>query len=312
MATDVIDTAPVASERALELRRPDVPADLNEIAALRSTGVEIVEARALVLTTLRKAAIRMTSPADWLLFKSPEEQGGQIVGYLQDCGADRVRDLYGIEIFGLSAPELVETNDPAIFHYLITGSGRCKLTRQILEDVEGGRSSTDDFCKGKNGLELKLAVRKAARANLDGNITRELSGLKSVPVEEIAAAWEGTNKKTENCRRGRGFGTRDERVGGASAKAPDVEPPVCPHCKSKGVYRPAKDNRKAFYGCPQYGKHPNEKFIIDAEKWIADHQGKPAASASAPASTGTAATAKVTPDPASAIFGNDRQPGEEG
>ncbi len=307
-STDVIDTEPVAPARALELRRPDVPADLNEIAALRSTGVEIVEARALVLTTLRKAAIRMTSPADWLLFKSPEEQGGQIVGYLQDCGADRVRDLYGIEIFGLSAPELVETNDKEVFHYLITGSGRCKLTRQVLEDVEGGRSSTDDFCKGKTGLELKLAVRKAARANLDGNITRELSGLKSVPVEEIAAAWEGLNKKTENCRRGRGFGTRDERVGGTSGKTPEVDPPVCPHCNSKGAYRPGKDGRKPFYGCPNYQKHPNQKFIVDAEKWVAEQQAK---TATTPATNGAPA-GKTTPPTSDEIFGGGRQPGEEG
>src|SRR5262249_21362077 len=180
----VVDTP----STALELRRPDTPLTLSDLAALKGEAVEIIEARIQVLETLRKAAIRATSPPDWLLFKSPEEQGGQIVGYLQDCGADRVRDLYGIEIFNVSKPEKVVGNDPAIFHYLITGSGRCKLTRQVLEEVEGGRSSTDDFCQGKSGLDLELAVRKAARANLDGNITRELAGMKSVPTEAIAAA----------------------------------------------------------------------------------------------------------------------------
>jgi hypothetical protein len=311
MSTDtVIDDAPPID--ALQLRRPDTPVTLSELAALKGEAMEVIEARVQIIETLRKAAIRMTSPEDWLLFKSPEEQGGQTVGYLQDAGADRVRDLWGIEVFGVSIPEKVVGNDPAVFHYLIRGSGRCKLTRQVIEEVEGGRSSTDDFCKGKTGLELELAVRKAARANLDGGITRELAGMKSVPIADLEAAWVGTPKKIEHCRRGRGFGTRDERVGGASAKAPDVEPPVCPHCQSKGVYRPAKDNRKAFYGCPQYSKHPTQKFIIDAEKWVAEHQAKPAAAAT-PAN-GQAPAGKTTSPSANEIFGGprDREPGEEG
>jgi hypothetical protein len=303
---------------ALELRRPDIPVTLSELAALKGEAIEVIEARVQVLETLRKASIRATSPEDWLLFKAPEEQGGQIVGYLQDCGADRVRDLYGIEIFDVSKPEKIVGNDPAIFHYLISASGRCKLTRQVVEMMEGGRSSTDDFCNGKTGTELELLVRKAARANLDGNITRELAGMKSVPINDLQEAWTGTKKLIDHCRRGRGFGTRDERVGGRSEKAPDVEPPVCPHCKSKGVYRPAKDNRKAFYGCPQYGKHPNEKFIVDAAKWVAEQTAKqPAATVEQPKTESKAPkpAEKVTqPLHADEIFGgrHEREPGEEG
>jgi hypothetical protein len=158
--TNVIDQDPPETE-ALALRKPATPVTLSELAALKGEAVEIIEARVLVLETLRKASIRATSPEDWLLFKSPDEQGGQIVGYLQDCGCDRVRDLYGIEIFEVSKPEKVVGNEPGVFHYLITGSGRCKLTRQVVEAMEGGRSSTDDVCRGKSGAELELLVRKA-------------------------------------------------------------------------------------------------------------------------------------------------------
>jgi hypothetical protein len=254
---------------ALERRRPDIPVTLSELAALKGEAVEIIEARVQVLATLRKASIRATSPEDWLLFKAPDEQGGQIVGYLQDCGCDRVRDLYGIEVFNVTRPEKVVGAELGHFHYLVSASGRCKLTRQVVEDMEGGRSSTDDFCKGKSGADLELLVRKAARANVDGNITRELAGMKSVPIADLKEAWTGTDKVVDRCRLGRGFGTRDERVGGRSEKAPDVEPPVCPHCNSKGVYRPAKGDRKAFYGCPNYAKHADKKFIVDAAQWIA-------------------------------------------
>lgn len=291
---------------AVELRRPDIPVTLSELAARKGEAVEIIEARVLILQTLRTAGIRATSPPDWVLFKTPEEHGGQVVGYLQDCGADRVRDLFGIEVYDVSTPEKIIGADPAVFHYLIRGSGRCKLTRQVLEQVEAGRSSTEDFVRGKTGMDLDLNVRKAARANLDGTITRELAGMKSVPLEDLMRAWDGTPKRVEDCRKGRGFGTHDERVGGASDKAPDVEPPVCPHCASKGVYRPAKGNRAPFYGCPNYSKHSDKKFIVDAAEWVAKQKAQPAAAAPAPAAAAAApaagkATGAITADD---VFGN--------
>lgn len=263
----IAEETPIA---ALDIRRPDVPVTIADLAARKAEGIEIIEARGVVLATARKIGLRLTSPPDWVLFKAPEEHGGQIVGYLQDAGADRVRDVTGIEIFDVSTPEKVVGAQPGEFHYIVRGSGRCKLTGQIVETMEGGRSSTDDFARGKNGVELELLIRKAARANLDGNIVRELAGMKAVPVEDLESAWSGTHKKIENCRLGRGFGTRDERLGARSEKAPDVDPPICPHCKTPGVYRPAKGTRAPFYGCPNYTKHPDQKFIVDAAKWIAD------------------------------------------
>lgn len=308
---------------ALDLRRPDVPVDLNELAARKAEAHEIMEARGQVLATARKIMIAATFPTDYVLFKSPT---GQITAYLQDHGADRVRDILGIEVFDVSRPERIATNDPAVFHYIVSGSGRSKVTGQTIENVEGGRSSTDDVCKGKTGAELELLVRKSARANLDGSITRELAGLKSVPISELEEVWKNQpRKKIADCPLGRGFGSRDERFGAAPANAPDVDPPICPHCKSKGVYRPAKDNRRAFYGCPKYSTHPDKKFIIDAEKWIADHPAKltPAQAAgftgadTRPPSTSDAVSRPSTTTPPSAdeIFGNanarTREPGED-
>jgi hypothetical protein len=270
-----LEETPVSDDptTALDLRRPEVPVTLADLAARKAEGIEIIEARGVVLATARKIGLRLTSPPDWVLFKAPEEHGGQIVGYLQDAGADRVRDVTGIEIFDVSTPEKVVGAQPGEFHYIVRGSGRCKLTGQTVETMEGGRSSTDDFARGKAGVELELLIRKAARANLDGNLVRELAGMKAVPVEDLEAAWSGTHKKIDQCRRGRGFGTHDERLGARSEKAPDVDPPICPHCKTPGVYRPAKGTRAPFYGCPNYTKHPDQKFIVDAAKWVAEHSG---------------------------------------
>jgi hypothetical protein len=298
---------PPAPPTGLEMRRPDIPVTLSELAAHKGEALAIVEARVMILETLRKAAIRATSPEDWVLFKSPDDQGGQIIGYLQDAGADRVRDIYGIEIFEVSAPEKVTSNDPKVFHYIIRGSGRCKVTRQILESVEGGRSSTDDFCRGKTGVELELAVRKAARANLDGNITRELAGLKSVPLDEIKLAWVGQPKPIERCRRGRGFGSRDERLGATREGEPDVPPPTCAVCGTVGKFRPGKNGRPDFYGCPNYEKHPDRKWIVEAEKWIAEQKAK-TTNGQPPAANGAAA-----PPPASQQARRaPRDPGQEG
>lgn len=270
--------ATVPDSVALAMRSPKVAITIAELAALRGESDDVVAARVRVIQTLRAASIRATGPPDWVLFKSPDEHGGQIVGYLQDCGADRVRDLWGIEIFNVSKPEKIVGDTPGAFYYLISGDGHCRLTGQRVESMEGGRSSLEDFCKGKAGAELELAVRKAARANLDGGITRELAGMKSVPIEELKDAWTGTKKQVESCRLGRGFGTRSERLGARSEKAPDVDPPICPHCQSIGVYRPAKGDpgtreyRAAFYGCPKWESHRDRKFIIPADGWVAKQQ----------------------------------------
>jgi hypothetical protein len=328
---DVDETAPTPPT-ALELRRPDVPADLNELAAQKDQALDIIDARAKVLATLRKAAIGATSPEDWLLFRSPVEQGGQVTAYLQDCGADRVRDLYGIEIFNVSRPERLATNDPNVFHYLIRGDGRCKLTRQTVVDIEGGRSSTDDFCRGKTGVDLELAVRKAARANLDGSITRELAGLKSVPIDELKEVWAGTRKKVENCRLGRGFGTRDERLGGGERPDQDVQPPPCGVCGKPMELR--KGSKGFFYSCADYKQHGRDARTVDLEEWKKHpaskkspapaqpldgraHAGNGENAASGPATApraGRQAPTKVTPPSADEIFGghHEREPGEEG
>ena len=125
--------------------------------------------------------------------------------------------------------------------------------------------------------------------------------MKSVPVGELAEAWIGTKKTIETCRRGRGFGTRDERVGGASEKAPNVESPRVPSLQIDRHLPPRQGGSAAFYGCPKYAAHPAKKFIIDAESWVREH--------SVPAPS-------VTPPPtAGEVFGNgtpDRDPGMEG
>ncbi len=249
-----IETVPEVQERRqLPMEHPGREVGLAELAARKGEGLAIIEARAKILETLRKAAIRATSPEDWLLFK---DRVGAVIGYLQDCGCDRVRDLYGIEIRDVGKPEKVFGQDGESFTYLIQGGGYCGITHQTVESIEGGRSSTDEFLFGKSGVELELAVRKAARANLDGNITRELAGLKSVPLSELHEAWKDSNKDSANCRLGRGFGTGAERQGadlqtGAGVK--QSEAPPCPKCDGPMKFVKGKQGKyDDFWSCAKY------------------------------------------------------------
>lgn len=315
-------------ETALEVRHPGIPTTLNELALRKGEATEIIEARIRVLETARMAGIRATHPEDWLLFKAPDEQGGQVVGYLQDSGCERVRDIFGISISNVSQPEKIPGTSPGEFHYLVRGDGRCTLTAQAIEGIEGGRSSTEDFCRDKTGAALELAVRKAARANLDGQIVRELAGLAGVPIAELEAAWTGTHKKVERCRHGRGFGTKEERSGGNRADVPNLVPPKCGVCGATAVYRTSA--RGGFFGCPDYKKHESQRWSIDVKEWEKNPASKPTEATgeqpAAPAArqdTSNTAAARRGPAPSgkqgqqpltsSDIFGGaGREPGSEG
>jgi hypothetical protein len=258
------------------------PVTVSELAEKLGVGLEIMKARITILQTARKAALRMTVPEDFLLFKDKE---GRIVCYLQDCGCDRVRDIYGISIYGVSKPEKIIQTDQS-FTYILSGNGKCALTGQVVENIEGGRSSTDDYIVKQKppltGAALELAVRKSARANLDGSITRELAGLQSVPLEEIMECYKGDALKTRaRFREGRGFGSQSERSQ-QGEKAPDsIEAPVCPNCKVDMIFRSGegKSGPYAFWGCKNF-KERGCKESIDHKEWIAvlekKKSGKPA------------------------------------
>lgn len=302
---------------ALALRSPRVPMTLDQLAARRGEAIEIIEARIQVLETARLRAIRMTHPEDWVLFKTKDER---ITGYLQDAGCERVRPVLSISIFDVGEPEKVVSNDGQSFAIIVRGRGRCGLTLDTLDAVEGIRESTEDFCKDLRGIKQELRVRQAARANLDGKIVRELAGLASVPLEELQRAWTGTDKKVEHCRKGRGFGSQDERLGATKEGMPDVPPPTCPVCNIPLVYRAGKGDRGAFYGCRQYEKHPDRKVIVDVAKWVAEQQQKTAAAATPapamePAKPASKASRQAGPpaDPVTAaeVFGRGREPGED-
>lgn len=277
---------------ALRLRDPRQPLSIDELSR-RARWQEILDARIQILETARLRAIRMTHPEDWVLFKSKDDR---VTAYLQDSGCERVRPILSISIFAISEPEKIVSDDGQSFAVVIRGRGRSGLTHEEIEEVEGVRESTEDFCKDLKGVKQELRVRQAARANLDGRIVRELAGLGNVPIEELNRGWEGTTKKSEHCRKGRGFGTTQERSGGENpALATDLVPPHCPHCNAVAVLRTSA--RGPFYSCPKWKQHEEKKWTLDLEKWKADPRSK---AAPAPISTSpSAAPSSSSPSEAS-------------
>lgn len=284
MAEDrsVIEPEIVEEDRSIELRKPSIPTTINELAALdEKKGLAIVEVRSEILQALRVASIKLTMPADWTLFRVVDERGETITAFLGDQGCDRIKKLWGIQIDNIGIPERIEAKD-GTFAYRITGDGKCAVTGECVFDMEGVRYSNERYAEEKpEGIQREVAVRKAARANLDGGITRELAGLKSVPIEELDKAWEGSWRKSSMCAKGRGFGSKDQRVGAGDEKTGTIDPadiPTCDICQVKLVFR-AKAN-PPFWGCPTYTKHPKEKVIVNHEdllKQIADRKKAAAA-----------------------------------
>jgi hypothetical protein len=282
------------TETSFALRNPATPVTIDQLAARRQAGKEIIEARVEILETARLRAIRMTHPEDWVLFKSPDDR---VTGYLQDSGCERVRPILSISIFDVEEPQKIVAIDGQSFAVIVKGRGQSGITGDALDAVEGIRESTEEFCKSLTGIKQELRVRQAARANLDGKIVRELAGLGSVPLEELERAWKGTDKKTEHCRRGRGFGTQQERHGGENPNAPtDIVPPKCDHCGTTATYKTSA--RGGFWSCPKWKSHEDRKFLIDAEKWRKDPRSKPPADVQVePASSASPQAASQQPQP---------------
>ena len=211
----------------------------------KAAAIQKIQTMVDILERVRKAAIKMTHPSDWILYR--DYKTDRTIAYLQDCGCQRVRDLFGISITPTTGMEEITGDSPNDFAYSIIGMGISKLPGQTIEGVEGLMTSShvmqNPSFSNLSGAALKAQVRKHARANMDGNITRKLTGLASVPIETLIEA--GLN--TEKCIKGRGFKK-------TNAEAAQQMEEKCPECSSPLKLVPAGVSRSgraydAFIAC---------------------------------------------------------------
>ena len=242
-------TEAVAPEEDVSSTQPPtmlVPIDttVEGLAVSKTRALEIIQAQYEILTRLRRAAIALTNPEDWLLFRDRE---GKVTAYLQDRGAAKIRHLFGISISNVSPPERISGDSDGDFAYVIRGDGTCAKTGQTIQGVEGYADATGAVAKQVTGTRREYYVRKHARANLDGSITRKLTGMESVPLSELEEVWANLGKNIDMCPRGKGFGSAKERASGGDS-------PQCPKCGGPMKYIPAgfkQDGtpRDAFWAC---------------------------------------------------------------
>ena len=241
------------------------PLTIMDLAIAKGGPKAVVDTMIEIMETFRRGAIRLTSPEDWILFRSIDKQSGSelIIGYLQDKGCERVAKLYGVRVYDVSDAVRMDGDNADDYSYMQTASGECARTGEAIEKQIGSRSSTDDIAaqwreEGMSENQIEIKVQKSCRANLDGNLIRALTGLNSVPLDDLMEAWKGTSKTWKQCVRGRGWTGFIETgklsdVGGTDAgemMAGKINP-KCPKCGSGMKYR-KKGNWGPWYSCSKY------------------------------------------------------------
>jgi len=264
-AEDEKPIEPEIVEEAMTVRPPRAATTIAQLAE-REDGLLIVERAVQTVTTLRRASIMMTNPDDWTLYRSPE---GRITAYLESLAAWNLRPLWGVSTVRAEKPYQI-THEDGTFVWCIDGDGYCARTDVDILNVTAACYSNEDFLihRKLHPVKLEIEMKRTARQRLEGIFVREGAGLKRIPTEELDDVWKGTWKRSALCPKGRGFGSADERIGGASKSGIDpADIPNCPACAKSGItvkllFRPGKGDRESFLGCPNYSKHPNDKVII--------------------------------------------------
>lgn len=259
----------------LDIRRPDVPITVEELSALGlEASKKIIAAREQIIETLRAASIRQTHPSDWVLNK---DRDGRVVAYLEDKGCQRLMDLWGIEVQRVTEPQKTNAEDGKSFAYTVVGDGYCKVTRRTVDNVEGTRYSTEMYAQEKpEGIQRDVAVRKAARANLEGRIVRNLAGLNGVPLEELVQV-SGDKDFERKATRGHGYGTAGERRGVESDHG--LAPADFPKCDACLDLKPPKTTTMVYkkemgpkkepgWFCPNWKAHESMKSYVNHAQYV--------------------------------------------
>ena len=251
---------------------------IMDLAIAKGGPRAVVDTMIEIMETFRHGAIKLTSPEDWLLFRSIDKQSQSelISGYLQDKGCERVAKLYGIRIYDVSDATKLSGDQADDYSYTQTASGECARTGEVVEKLLGNRSSTDDIAaqwreEGLSENQIEIRVQKSCRANLDGNIIRTLTGLNSVPLRELQDAWKGTNKDWSQCVRGRGWkgyqaqADKLSDVGGTDVGevTGGILAPKCPKCGANMKLR-KEGQWGPWYSCSRY---PQCKGSMNQKKW---------------------------------------------
>jgi hypothetical protein len=156
-----------------------------------------IQAAAAMATALRRATIAQTLATDWVIHEANTPDGDKAeFAYLQDCGCQRVANLWGIEFERTRLDDFqkeVLSSGHVVYSIMVTG----RSTRTGLERTEiGTRSTSSSFFvrqwdKAQENddesamRQILLNVQKAALTNAHGRVTRAVTGMNRMPASEL-------------------------------------------------------------------------------------------------------------------------------
>lgn len=192
------------------------PLTLAEIEQRGDLAVKAIEMKKAVLDTLRGAAIKMTEPEHWTLFRARD---GSENATLREGGAKFIMDLYGIGIENLRDEAGEPVSSPRIYvrpdgsrSAVIIGDAYSTFTRRRIEGVRSERNSREDFIGRAGDVSPGEAVSESdlkgsAYTGLLSKSVGALTGLGKLPIEVLRRHGIDTGRSVK----GRGYGSSRER-----------------------------------------------------------------------------------------------------
>jgi hypothetical protein len=210
----------------------------TDLAVLdRLTGIEraaeIFARRVDLIAACHRAALRATRPQDWVLSR---DRHGTETAMLCASGADIVAQIYGVVVTnmrpvdarGIFEPDRLARSNGS-FGYRAWCDATSRVTGGAVEALECVRWSDEDFTGRATDARGEIVATRGAALDSDlrasvyrlarTKAVRVLCAMTRLPVSELSAAWSGTDRSLEQCRRGHGYGSSAERAAAAVSDA---------------------------------------------------------------------------------------------
>lgn len=209
-------------------------------------ALQIIESRNALFARVMRAAIKATSPSDWI-----DQQGKP---YLQSSGAEKIARRFGVRIFDvvIERENITDDNGP-YYLYTVTGKAALGSGNESIETI-GTCSSRDKFFGRKNGENKPMQdvdmgnVKKKAYTNFMGNAITRLLGVRNLTWEELAD--HGICKD----------GKASVNYKGAAEKATESKTSDNAQAKSGKPYSTWDYNGTTYIGA-YVGRHFSEEFL---------------------------------------------------
>ena len=181
-------------------------------------GLVVWERRVQAIESCRTAALRATLPEHWVLNR---DRQGNVLATPSAPACARIAEYYGIQLSNLRptdaqggfAPVRIRQEDGTVV-LRAWCDALCRFNGRMLNGIEASRQSDEQFI----GRGHEEDQRKSVLTLLQSRAVRQLVAVARIPVNELDAAWESTDKTTARCVKGHGFGSSTERSASAVAE----------------------------------------------------------------------------------------------